>query len=59
MIRNAQAGETAVLTDGTTVTITKVYRAPDGRVTILTTLDKDWRTAWELKRLDTVKEQSS
>lgn len=51
MIRQARPGETAVLPGGAKVTIQQVYRAVDGRVTIRTTPDNQWHTAWELRRV--------
>lgn len=50
MIRKAKPGETAVLPGGAMVTIQQVYRAADKRVTICTTPDNQWHTAWELRR---------
>lgn len=50
MIRKAKPGETAVLPGGAMVTIQQVYRAADKRVTVRTTPDNQWHTAWELRR---------
>jgi hypothetical protein len=50
MMKKARIGETAVTQDGQVVTVRQVYRAADKRVTVLTSPDNEWHTAYELKR---------